>query len=145
MRFFQVLLLYKLSPFLWKKVRRGLSAGRVQSVAVRLIVDRENEIREFVTQEYWSIDAKLTAHSSKKAFSAKLSAVDGKKIELHTKEETDEILKKLDNAEFTVSDVKKSIHKKSPYAPFTTSTMQQEASRRLGFQARRTMKAAQEL
>ncbi|MBP0959410.1 MAG: type I DNA topoisomerase, partial [Oscillospiraceae bacterium] len=136
---------YKLSPFLWKKVRRGLSAGRVQSVAVRLIVDRENEIREFVTQEYWSIDAKLNAHSSKKAFSAKLSAVDGKKIELHTKEETDEILKRLDNAEFTVSDVKKSIHKKSPYAPFTTSTMQQEASRRLGFQARRTMKAAQEL
>lgn len=136
---------YKLSPFLWKKVRRGLSAGRVQSVAVRLIVDRENEIRAFVSQEYWSIDAKLTAPSSKKAFSAKLSAVNGKKIELHTKEEADEILKKLDNAEFVVTDVKKSIHKKSPYAPFTTSTMQQEASRRLGFQARRTMKAAQEL
>ena len=102
---------YKLSPFLWKKVRRGLSAGRVQSVAVRLIVDRENEIREFVTQEYWSIDAKLTAHSSKKAFSAKLSAVDGKKIELHTKEETDEILKNLDNFYINISSNERVLYK----------------------------------
>ncbi|MBE6838262.1 MAG: type I DNA topoisomerase [Ruminococcus sp.] len=136
---------YKLSPFLWKKVRRGLSAGRVQSVAVRLIVDREDEIREFVSQEYWSIDAKVTAPSSRKAFHTKFVGIDGKKVELKTKEETDAVLKKLENAEFSVTKVKKSIHKKSPYAPFTTSTMQQEASRRLGFQTRRTMKAAQEL
>ncbi len=136
---------YKLSPFLWKKVRRGLSAGRVQSVCVRIIVDRENEIRNFVTQEYWSIDAKLTAPSSKKAFSAKLTGVNGEKIEISNKEKADEILGLLNNAEFIVSGVKKSVHKKSPAAPFTTSTLQQEASRKLGFQARRTMKAAQEL
>ncbi len=136
---------YKLSPFLWKKVRRGLSAGRVQSVAVRLIVDRENEIKEFVSQEYWSVDAKLSAPSGKKTFVAKFTGINGKKTELHTKEETDAILEKLKGADFSVSGVKKSVHRKSPYAPFTTSTMQQEASRRLGFQARRTMKAAQEL
>ncbi len=136
---------YKLSPFLWKKVRRGLSAGRVQSVAVRIIVDRENEIREFVSQEYWSIDAKVTAPSSRKAFHAKFVGIDGKKVDLKNKEETDEVLRKLENAEFSVTNVNKSIHKKSPYAPFTTSTMQQEASRKLGFQTRRTMKAAQEL
>ncbi len=136
---------YKLSPFLWKKVRRGLSAGRVQSVAVRLIVDRENEIKSFKSEEYWSIDAKLTAAGSKKAFPAKFTGIDGKKCELGSKEQTDEVLKKLENAEYKVASVKKSIHKKSPAAPFTTSTMQQEASRKLGFQARRTMKAAQEL
>ena len=136
---------YKLSPFLWKKVRRGLSAGRVQSVAVRVIVDRENEIKDFVSQEYWSIDASLTAPSSRKTFAAKFVGINGKKTELPTKEKTDEILKKLENAEYIVTGIKKSVHKKSPAAPFTTSTMQQEASRKLGFQARRTMKAAQEL
>ena len=136
---------YKLSPFLWKKVRRGLSAGRVQSVTVRLIVDREIEIKNFVSQEYWSIDAKLLAPSSKKAFSAKFVGINGKKVEIDTKEKTDEILAMLIDATFTATAVKKSVHKKSPAAPFTTSTMQQEASRRLGFQARRTMKAAQEL
>lgn len=136
---------YKLSPFLWKKVRRNLSAGRVQSVAVRLIVDRENEIRSFISKEYWSIDAKLTAPSSKKAFSAKFVGIDGKKTEINTKEEADKILESLEGAVFTVTKVKKSIHKKSPAAPFSTSTMQQEASRKLGFPARRTMKAAQEL
>lgn len=136
---------YKLSPFLWKKVRRGLSAGRVQSVAVRVIVDRENDIRNFVTQEYWSIDAKLLAPSSKKAFSAKFTGINGEKVEIADKEQADGILAKLKDAEFKVVGVKKSVHRKSPAAPFTTSTMQQEASRRLGFQARRTMKAAQEL
>ncbi len=136
---------YKLSPFLWKKVRRGLSAGRVQSVAVRMVVDREQEIRDFVPQEYWSVDAKFTAPSSRKVFSAKLSTVDGKKIELNDKTSADEILKRLENAEYIVSNVKKSVHRKSPSAPFTTSTMQQEASRRLGFQTVRTMRAAQEL
>lgn len=136
---------YKLSPFLWRKVRRGLSAGRVQSVAVRMICDREEEIRSFVSQEYWSIDAKLLAKSSKKAFAAKLVNVDGEKIELSSKEQTDEILARIDNAVFKVTNVKKSVHRKSPAAPFTTSTLQQEASRRLSFQARRTMKTAQEL
>ncbi|MGN0624376.1 MAG: type I DNA topoisomerase [Oscillospiraceae bacterium] len=136
---------YKLSPFLWRKIRRGLSAGRVQSVAVRMICDREEEIRSFVSQEYWSIDAKLLADSSKKSFSAKLVNVDGEKVELTGKEQTDKILERLDGADFTVTNVKKSVHRKSPAAPFTTSTLQQEASRRLSFQARRTMKTAQEL
>lgn len=136
---------YKLSPFLWKKVRRGLSAGRVQSVAVRIIVDRENEIRSFKTQEYWSIDAKLLAASSKKAFAAKLTEVDGQKAEIADKAQADDILKRLENAEYVVSALKRSQRKKQPAPPFTTSTLQQEASRRLSFQARRTMKAAQEL
>ena len=136
---------YQLSPFLWRKVKRGLSAGRVQSVSVRLIVDRENEIKNFTAQEYWSIDAKMTAPSSRKVFSAKLALVDGKKAELSDKAQTDEILKRLENAEFKVTSVKKRITKKTPAPPFITSTLQQEASRRMGFQSRRTMKAAQEL
>ena len=136
---------YKLSPFLWKKVKRGLSAGRVQSVAVRLIVDREKEVKEFVPQEYWSIDAKFTAPSSRKVFAAKLSAIDDKKAEIANKEQSDEILKRLENAVYTVTDVKKRVTKKQPAPPFITSTLQQEASKRMGFQAKRTMKAAQEL
>lgn len=136
---------YKLSPFLWKKVRKGLSAGRVQSIAVRLIVDREEEIRAFVSKEYWSISAELLAKSSKKAFEAKLHSVSGDKIELNNKEETDKILAEIKNNDFTVAGIKKSVRRKSPAAPFITSTLQQEASRRLGFQSRRTMKAAQEL
>ncbi len=136
---------YKLSPFLWKKVRRGLSAGRVQSVAVRLIVDRENEIRSFVSQEYWSIDAKLVAASSKRAFAAKLAEVDGEKIELADEAQTNQILARLQGADYIVTGLKKSQRKKQPAPPFTTSTLQQEASRKLSFQARRTMKAAQEL
>ena len=136
---------YKLSPFLWRKVRRGLSAGRVQSVAVRIIVDRENEIKAFVPEEYWSIDAMLNTKNSKKVFAAKFYGQPGKKIEIKNQEQADEILSHLEGAEFTVGTVKKGVRKKSPAPPFTTSTMQQEASRKLGFQARRTMKAAQEL
>ena len=136
---------YKLSPFLWKKVRRGLSAGRVQSVAVRLIVDRENEIRSFQSQEYWSIDAKLIAASSKRAFAAKLAEIDGKKAEIADEAQANAILERLQGADYVVSNLKKSQRKKQPAPPFTTSTLQQEASRRLSFQARRTMKAAQEL
>lgn len=136
---------YKISNFLWKKIRRGLSAGRVQSVAVKMICDREDEIRSFISKEYWSIDAKLMPLDSRKAFPAKLVTVDGEKIELENKEDTDKILARLDNAQFKVVNVKKSIHRKSPAAPFTTSTLQQEASRRLSFQGRRTMKTAQEL
>ncbi len=136
---------YQLSPFLWRKVRRGLSAGRVQSVSVRLIVDREKEIKNFNAQEYWTIDAKVSAPSSRKIFSAKLALIDGKKAELENKEQTDKILESLENAEFKVISVKKKVTKKSPAPPFITSTLQQEASRRMGFQSRRTMKAAQEL
>ena len=136
---------YKLSPFLWRKIRRGLSAGRVQSVAVKMICDRENEIRAFVSQEYWSIDGMFFANGSKKAFAAKVDTVDGVKPDLKSKADADAVLKRLDGAEFVVDKVKKSVRKKNPAAPFTTSTLQQEASRRLGFQGRRTMKAAQEL
>ncbi len=136
---------YKLSPFLWKKVRRGLSAGRVQSVAVRLIVDREKEIEEFDPQEYWTIDAKLLSASSKRAFPAKLTEVDGEKFKPSTKEETDKVLARLENGEFIIDKIKNSSRKKTPAPPFTTSTLQQEASRKLSFNSRRTMKAAQEL
>ncbi len=136
---------YKLSPFLWKKVRRGLSAGRVQSVAVALVVDRENQIRNFKPEEYWSIETKMTAPSSKKQFAASFTGIDGKKVELHSKEETDAILKRVEGAEYLVTEVKKSVRKKSPAPPFTTSTMQQEASKRLGFAAAKTMKNAQTL
>ena len=136
---------YKLSPFLWRKIRRGLSAGRVQSVAVKMICDREEEIRSFVSTEYWSIDAKLHTKSSKRLFTAKLVSVDGEKVELSDKAQTDAILARLDGTDYVVDKIKKSVHRKSPAAPFTTSTLQQEASRKLGFQGRRTMKAAQEL
>lgn len=136
---------YKLSPFLWKKVRRGLSAGRVQSVAVRLIVDRENEIKAFVSEEYWTIDAKFHGSASRKQFPSKLTEIDGKKAELKTKEEADKILDYLKDKDYIVSSIKKSVRKKHPAPPFTTSTLQQEASRKLSFNARRTMKTAQEL
>ncbi|SFW11581.1 type I DNA topoisomerase [Ruminococcus flavefaciens] len=136
---------YELSPFLWKKVKRGLSAGRVQSVAVRLVVDRENEIRAFVPKEYWSIDAKFTAPSSRKVFDAALVAVDGEKLEIPNQAEADGLLKRLESAEYTVTSVKKRVTKKQPAPPFITSTLQQEASRKLSFSAKRTMKAAQEL
>ncbi|MBR1897705.1 MAG: type I DNA topoisomerase [Oscillospiraceae bacterium] len=136
---------YKLSPFLWKKVKRGLSAGRVQSVAVRLIVDREEEIRAFEPKEYWSIDAVLTSPRSDKSFNAKLTAVDGKKIEIENEAQSNGLLERLKQADFIVTAIKKRVTKKQPAPPFITSTLQQEASKRLGFQSKRTMKAAQEL
>ncbi|WP_085833661.1 type I DNA topoisomerase [Clostridium merdae] len=136
---------YKLSPFLSQKIRRGLSAGRVQSVAVRLVVDREEEIRAFVPEEYWSIDAKLIPKGERKAFAASFYGDANGKIKITNQEQADGILKSLEEAEFYVSKVKKGSRKKSPAPPFITSTLQQEASRKLGFQARRTMKAAQEL
>ena len=136
---------YKLSPFLWRKVKRGLSAGRVQSVAVKLVVDRENEIKKFVSQEYWSIDGKFTAPTSRKVFSAKLVSVNGKKASLKNEKETNRILDVLNDETFTITKVKKRVTKRQPAPPYITSTLQQEASRRMGFQARRTMKAAQEL
>ncbi len=136
---------YELSPFLWKKVKRGLSAGRVQSVAVRLVVDREEEIRRFVPKEYWSIDAKFIAPGSRKVFDASLALVDGKKFEIADKTAADELLRRLENAEYSVKSVRKRVTKKQPAPPFITSTLQQEASKKLGFSAKRTMKAAQEL
>ncbi|MBE6793948.1 MAG: type I DNA topoisomerase [Ruminococcaceae bacterium] len=136
---------YKLSPFVSQKIRRGLSAGRVQSVAVRIIVDRENEIRGFVPEEYWSIDAKFIPKGARKAFSASFYGDEKGKIEIKTKEEADKILNYLDGKEFVVSKVKNGTRKKSPVPPFITSTLQQEASRKLSFQSRRTMRVAQEL
>ena len=136
---------YKISPFLWKKVQPNLSAGRVQSVAVRIIFDRENEIRAFVPEEYWTIDAKFLAASSKKPFAAKFYGKDGKKLELKSEEEANAVLAGLKGAAYEVGGVKKGVRKKSPAPPFTTSTLQQEASRKLGFRSQRTMKAAQEL
>ncbi len=136
---------YKLSPFLWKKVKRGLSAGRVQSVAVRLVVDRENEIRKFVPKEYWSIDAKFTAPGSRKVFDAALVTVDGKKLEIPNEAEANGLLARLEGTDYSVKSVRKRVTKKQPAPPFITSTLQQEASRKLGFSAKRTMKAAQEL
>lgn len=136
---------YTLSPFISQKIRRGLSAGRVQSVAVRLVVDRENEIRAFVPEEYWTLDAKMLAPSSKRAFSASFTGDETGKVKITNKEQSDEYLKRLENAEYTAFSVKKGIRRRQPAPPFTTSTMQQEASRKLNFQARRTMKVAQEL
>ncbi len=136
---------YKLSPFLSQKIRRGLSAGRVQSVALRIIVDREEEIRAFKPEEYWTIEAKLSPGSSGKVFTASFYGDESGKIRISGKEECDKILAGLKGADFVVSGVKKGTRRRSPVPPFSTSTMQQEASRRLGFQARRTMKTAQEL
>ena len=136
---------YKMSPVLWKKVRRGLSAGRVQSVAVKLIVDRENEIEKFIPEEYWNIYANLLDKESKKKFVAKFYGKKGKKLDLHKQEEVDEILKAIENAKFIVEEVKKGERKRTPAPPFTTSTMQQEASRKLGFTLKKTMSVAQGL
>ena len=136
---------YKLSPFLWKKVKSGLSAGRVQSVALRLIVEREREIEKFNSEEYWSVDAKLM--SGRKSFSAKLFGfADGKKIEvIKSGEEAEGIVKALENASYTVTELKKGTRSRQPTPPFSTSTLQQEASRKLGFTGQRTMRIAQQL
>ena len=135
---------YKLSPVLWQKVKRGLSAGRVQSVAVKLICDREEEIEKFVPEEYWNINA-IFYNDKDQKFLAKFYGKNGKKVNLHKKEEVDEILNDLKDAKYIVTDVKLGERKKSPAPPFTTSTMQQEASRKLGFPLRKTMQIAQML
>lgn len=136
---------YKLSPFLWKKVKSGLSAGRVQTVALRLIVEREREIEKFNSEEYWTIDAKLL--SSRKTFEAKLyGTADGKKIdEIKNEEAANKIVANLKDCEYVVSSIKKGTRNKQPAPPFITSTLQQEASRKLGFTGQRTMKVAQQL
>ncbi len=135
---------YQVSPILWDKVRRGLSAGRVQSVAVRLICDREREIQAFVPKEYWSETAEFT-HSSGGVFKAKLAKKDGKKFEINNKQESDAVLSDLKGASYIVDEVEKKETKRNPTAPFTTSKLQQEASRKLGYTAKKTMMLAQQL
>ena len=135
---------YRLSPFVSQKIRKGLSAGRVQSVAVKLIVDRENEIRAFVPEEYWTLDGKFLA-PCRKTFSASFYGDEKGKVKITCKEQADEYLARLDGANYTVTSIKKGTRKKNPAPPFITSTLQQDASRRMGFQAQRTMKTAQEL
>ena len=136
---------YKISPVLWKKVKRGLSAGRVQSVAVKLIVDREEEIEKFIPEEYWNIYVDLKDKKSKKTFEARFYGESGKKQEIHSKEEVDTILQNIKDKEYIISEVKKGEKKRTPAPPFTTSTMQQEASRKLGFTLKKTMSVAQGL
>lgn len=136
---------YKISPVLWKKVKKGLSAGRVQSVVVKLIVDREDEIEAFIPEEYWNIYANLLADGAKSSFEAKLIGRNDEKIELKNKEQVDEILSHLQKSDFIVKDIKKGQKKRNPAPPFTTSTMGQEASRKLGFTLKKTMSVAQGL
>lgn len=136
---------YKLSPFISQKIRRGLSAGRVQSVAVRIIVDREEENRKFKPEEYWTIDAKFIPKGSRKSFSASLYSDANGKIKIENQEQAEKIEQDLADAEYMITKVKHGTRRKTPAPPFITSTLQQEASRKLGFQSRRTMKVAQEL
>ena len=137
---------YKLSPFLWKKIRRGLSAGRVQSVAVRLIRDRELEIENFKPDEYWNIDALLNPQGEKGEFTARLAATaDCKKLTVTNKQQADGILAALDGRDYTITKIEKGKRRRQPSPPFITSTLQQDASRAFGFSATRTMRAAQTL
>ncbi len=135
---------YRISPLLWAKVKRGLSAGRVQSVALRIIADREEEINAFIPEEYWSLDAKLKVDGERKLLTAKFYGTD-KKMTIHSKEELDEILKEVESAEYTVEEIKKSERTKKAPVPFTTSTLQQEASKALNFATAKTMRIAQQL
>ena len=135
---------YRLSPFVSQKIRRGLSAGRVQSVALKIIVDREDEINAFKPEEYWIVEAKL-ANSQRRTFTATLYSDENGKIKINNESEAKKYLERLDGADYSVKSVKKGTRKKNPAPPFITSTLQQEASRKLGFQAERTMRAAQEL
>jgi len=134
---------FKVSPLLWKALKTGLSAGRVQTVALRLIVEREQEIAKFVAQEYWSV----TAHCEKdgQAFDAELHKLDGKKPEIRTEAEAGQVVAATRDATFVVTDARRKERRKHPPAPFTTSTLQQEAAKRLGFSSKRTMKVAQDL
>ena len=136
---------YSISPFLWKKVRKGLSAGRVQSVALRLVCEREDEIGKFVQKEYWHITADLAKKDGKSTFQAKLAKKDGEKIEIDNEKDAQAILKSIENEQFIVKKIKKKQVKRNPYPPFTTSTLQQDAARKLGFSAKKTMFLAQQL
>lgn len=134
---------YKISPLLWKKVKKGLSAGRVQSVAVKLIIDRENEIKSFVPEEYWTITAKLAIGGTE--FDAKFYGLDGEKAELASQADVQNILSRIDQSAFVVSDVKEKERQRNPAPPFITSSLQQEAARKLNFRAAKTMQVAQQL
>ena len=136
---------YEISPVLWKKVKRGLSAGRVQSVALHIIAKREKEIADFVPSEYWTIEADFGVPGQKKPLTAKFYGLDGKKTPINSKEELDEILRRMDGASFSVTDVKRGARRRKPPLPFTTSTLQQEASKTLGFSTSKTMRIAQQL
>ena len=136
---------YKISPVLWKKVKRGLSAGRVQSVAVKLIVEREEDIEHFTPEEYWNIYAQLKDNKSKKTFQAKFFGKDNQKVEIHSSEEVNKIVNDLENAKFIVKEIKNGEKRKNPAPPFITSTLQQEASRKLSFSIKKTMSVAQGL
>ncbi len=136
---------YKISPILWEKVKKGLSAGRVQSVATRLICDREEEINNFTPQEYWTIEAELTEPKSKKSFTARYYGENNKEVKLHTGEEAKAVTDDIQKRDFIVETVKRGEQKKSPQPPFTTSTLQQDASRKYNFQASKTMQIAQTL
>ena len=136
---------YRISPVLWAKIKRGLSAGRVQSAALRIIADREEEIAAFTPEEYWSLDAKLLAEGSKKALSAKFYGTEKEKLEITSEEQILQIQHSLENAEYKVSDIKKGERIKKAPLPFTTSTLQQEASKVLNFSTQKTMRLAQQL
>lgn len=136
---------YKLSPLLWKKIKRGLSAGRVQSVATRMVVDRENEIRSFVSEEYWLLDAIFGCESGDASFTARFYGRGDKKLELRSEAEVNEVISATEDKPFTVKSVKRGKKHRSPSPPFITSTLQQESSRRLGMTPRRTMSIAQQL
>ena len=136
---------YMISPLLWAKVKRGLSAGRVQSVALRLVADREDEINAFIPEEYWTLDAVLKVKGERRPLTAKFYGTDKKKITIHTKEELDEILSEVQNAEFKITDIKKSERIRRAPLPFTTSTLQQEAAKALNFGTQKTMRIAQQL
>ena len=136
---------YRISPLLWKKVKRGLSAGRVQSVALRIICDREEEIDAFIPEEYWTLDVNLDVKGEKKPICAKYYGTAGEKKGIACKEEADRIMASLKSAEYTVREVKKGERHKKPPLPFTTSTLQQEASRALNFSTQKTMRLAQQL
>ncbi|HQQ40476.1 MAG TPA: type I DNA topoisomerase [Clostridia bacterium] len=136
---------YEISPILWRKVRKGLSAGRVQSVATRIICDREMEIRDFIPEEYWNLSVKLRDVAGKKSFEAKYFGEEGKKRDLHTEAETNAVLERIKSGLFVITDVKDGVKTRHPAPPFTTSSLQQEASRKLGFTTKRTMMIAQQL
>ncbi len=136
---------YKISPLLWAKVKRGLSAGRVQSVALRIIADREEEINAFIPEEYWTLDAKIKVKGERKPLLAKFYGIDGKKMVIHSKEELEQIMEVVENAQYYVDDIKKGERTKKAPLPFTTSTLQQEASKVLNFATQKTMRIAQQL
>lgn len=136
---------YEISPILWRKIKWGLSAGRVQSVSLRIICDREKEIASFIPQEYWTIEVKVSGENDAKAFLIKLQNKNGKKITINNKEEADKIIKEIKDGQFIVKDVKETVRYKNPLPPFTTSTLQQEAYRKINFSTKKTMSTAQQL